>query len=167
MIRLDRRVMELRGTPAADVTLRMRDQIRLHSDYLGEGRSPADLGRTDSSMAHAWSATLGTSPGDQYGRPFRFHQEAQAANWEGAWERVSAPVLVVRGANDFLMSEEEHRRIVAIVNRKGVARGTFRTIPGLDHNFAVTRSMAESLQGKVGGSNLLAPDLFIAWMRGR
>jgi len=163
MVALDRRVMELQGTGATDIARWMPDHERLHRAYLIDRASPSELGARDPSLAAAWTRMLGTSPTDHYGRPFAFHQEAQGAAWGSAWERVHAPVLVVRGQYDWIMSAAEHQRIVDIVSARGV-HAEFVTVPRLDHNFDVASSDAAAFRGEVQGFDPAVVDVLFRWL---
>lgn len=165
LVSLDRRVMQLQGDSPEKIAQQMPHHERLHHDYLVLRRSPAALARLDTALARAWGRMIGTSPGDQYGRPFAFHQEAHAADWTEAWRAVRAPVLVVRGEHDWIMPEEEHRRIVELVASRG-GRARFITLPHLDHNFERTTSMGASLRGQTEPASLEVAEIFVRWLAG-
>ena len=56
------------------------------------------------------------SPDGQYGRPAAFYQQLQALNLGEVWQSVNAPVLVIRGTGDNIMSRADSEAIVQIVN---------------------------------------------------
>jgi len=166
LVSLDRRVMTLQGTPNAEIERVMPHYQRLHRAFLERGESPATLAASDTTLAAAWGRMLGTSATGLYGRSFLFHQEAQAADWAAAWTRVRAPVLVVRGEHDWIMSAAEHQRIVDIVSGHG-GTATLVTVPRLDHNFAIAASEAAALKGEAHGFDPAVIDVFIRWLDAR
>ena len=49
------------------------------------------------------------TPDGQYGRPAAFYQQLQALNLGEAWQKMNAPVLVIRGGADDIMSRADSR----------------------------------------------------------
>jgi pimeloyl-ACP methyl ester carboxylesterase len=166
MIALDRRVLELRGMRADSVHAAAGDHLLFHALSLVEGREPASVIAERPRLAAAWARMLGTDSTrrQQYGRAFRFHHEAQRSNWEGAWAALDIPVLVVRGEYDWIMWDDEHRRIADVANarRPGLAR--YVTHPGMDHHFLVHASLADAFRGRGGTFDGTVVDTFLSWL---
>lgn len=137
MILLDRRVLELRETDPDKVGARMRDHVRFHTMYLVEGRNPTDIFREDPGLRRTWEEMVGTGDRSHYGRPFRYHHQAAARNWERAWKDLELPVLVLRGQYDWMTSEAESRRIAEIIADYTKGTSTFVNVPETDHHFEV------------------------------
>ncbi len=167
LLALDRRVLAMRGVSTAEIERVMPDHERLHTAFLEQRSSPVALTARDSALAAAWSRMLGTSSAGLYGRPFLFHQEAQAAGWSAAWHRVRSPVLVVRGEHDWIMSAAEQQRIVDIVAARPGGQAQLVTVPRLDHNFAIVESDAAALRGETHGFDPSVIDVFIGWLSGQ
>ncbi len=66
----------------------------------------------------------------QYGRPAAFYQQLQALNLGELWQETTAPVLVVHGSADTIMSRADAE---AILMSTGSARGTYAEVTGMDH----------------------------------
>jgi pimeloyl-ACP methyl ester carboxylesterase len=169
MIALDRRVMELRGLRPDTVHALMSEHVRFHAAYLGQGRSPTQVA-TDWSGAHAvWRRMIGTDTLllHQYGRPARFHHEAQRHNWPGAWAAVSAPVLVIHGEYDWIMPEDEHLRITRSLSPETRSRATYVKVPRMGHNFMIYPSLEDSFRGRNGRFDAAVADTILSWLRAR
>ena len=169
MMALDRRVMELRGLPPDSVHALMSAHVRFHAAYLGEGRAPAQVA-TDWSGAHAvWRRMIGTDTllRHHYGRPVRFHHEAQRHNWPRAWAAVSAPVLVIHGEYDWIMPEDEHLRITRSLSPEVRRRATYVKVAGMGHDFMIYPSLEDSFGGRNGRFDPTVVDTILGWLRAR
>ena len=169
MIALDRRVMELRGVPADTVHALMPGHVRFHAAYLAEGRAPAQVAADWSGAHGVWRRMIGTDTllSHQYGRPARFHQEAQRHNWPGAWAAVRAPVLVIHGEYDWIMPEDEHRRIVRSLSPEMRSRATFVKVPRMGHDFMIYPSLEDSFRGRNGRFDAAVAETIVGWLRAR
>ena len=56
------------------------------------------------------------------------------------WTHVGVPVLGIYGTGDFVTAEDDHRRIVAIVNANHPGTATLHTIDGMDHHLGAAGS---------------------------
>lgn len=169
MVELDRRVLELRNEDPDSIGGRMGDHMLFHARYLAEGVHPARVAGERPALARAWARMLGTDPRyeRQYGRSVRFHQEAQRANWAGAWSSVRVPVLVVHGEFDWIMSPAEHRHLADLVNRANPGGARLVTVPATDHNFARVASARAAFQGGTHPFNPDAAEVILQWLRTR
>ncbi|HET7107017.1 MAG TPA: alpha/beta fold hydrolase [Candidatus Acidoferrum sp.] len=75
---------------------------------------------------------------DRYPVAAAYLQQVAAVNMAELWSRVSVPVLALYGTGDFVTSEEDHRRIVAIVNANHPGTAVLHTIDGMDHYLTTT-----------------------------
>jgi pimeloyl-ACP methyl ester carboxylesterase len=103
----------------------------------------------------------------QYGRPVRFHHEAQRWNWPEAWSRVRVPVLVIQGEYDWIMPEEEHRRITRSLSPAVRRRATYVNVPRMGHDFLLYPSPEEAFGGTNGRFDRAVSDTILGWLRGR
>jgi len=101
-----------------------------------------------------WKSLWYDTPDGQYGRPAAFYQQLQALNLGDAWQKVTAPVLVVRGTADNIMSDADARAIAENVNRVHPGMARYVEIAGGDHLLSVKGKLAEDV----------APTM-IKWMR--
>ena len=75
---------------------------------------------------------------DRYPVAAAYLQQVAAVNMAELWTHVGVPVLALYGTGDFVTSEEDHRRIVAIVNANHPGTAVLRTIDGMDHYLTTT-----------------------------
>ena len=104
--------------------------------YLIKGETPAQISETTAGIGEVWSRLVGASASSHYGRPYRFHHQAQRADWAAAWSRVRAPVLAMYGEYDWFESRDATSLIARIVNSRRPGRGTFVEIPRMNHHFS-------------------------------
>jgi dienelactone hydrolase len=132
----DRRAYELNGTPTAELATRLPQHLRFHLHYLIERQTPEQIAARDPTLGAIWSSMIGTAAGSHFGRPFAFHQQAQAQNWAAAWSQIDAPVLALLGEYDWFEEPRSAQWIAEIANARRAGHGQFVLLPGLDHNFA-------------------------------
>jgi pimeloyl-ACP methyl ester carboxylesterase len=162
--RLDRRVLSFRGMAPAEIERRMPLHDRLLTAYLDQGVAPPEIIRRAPELGPVWAEMLGTGPDHQYGRPFRFHQQAQHADWTAAWAAVRAPILIAYGDYDWLMAPEEHLRIAELVNAAAPGRAETVAVHGSDHHFELYPSVDAAFAGRGGSPNAAASDVFLRWL---
>lgn len=169
MISLDRRVMELRGVRPDSVHELVSEHVRFHAAYLGEGRTPGQIATEWGRARAVWRRMIGTDSvlQQQYGRPVRFHQEAQRYNWPRAWGTVSAPVLVIHGEYDWIMPEDEHLRIMRSLAPDMRSRARYAKIPRMGHDFMLYPTLEDSFRGRSGRFDPAIADMILEWLRAR
>jgi pimeloyl-ACP methyl ester carboxylesterase len=72
-----------------------------------------------------WKTLWYDEPDGQYGRPAAFYQQRQLLNRGDVWQNVDAPVLVIRGAADDIMSRADSEAIAQIVNQAHPGRARY------------------------------------------
>jgi pimeloyl-ACP methyl ester carboxylesterase len=134
----------------AQVSRELRLIQELLVEYLIRKQAPAEIASQRPHLKGAWELLGGLDRGLQYGRPAAFHQQAQAADWAGAWERCTVPVLALFGQYDWFEEAAGVTWIADLVNRvrPGLARA--EVIPGLDHHFSRFPSLAASVRDEGG-----------------
>jgi pimeloyl-ACP methyl ester carboxylesterase len=169
MLELDRRVLELRGLSADSVHALMPEHVRFQSAYLGERRTPSQIVADWSGGLAVWRRMIGTDTSllHHYGRPIRYHHEAQAHNWPRAWAAVRVPVLVLHGEHDWIMSEDESRRILASLSPETRRRSTYVNVPRMGHDFLIYPSLPDSFRGQNGRFDGAVSDRILAWLAAR
>ena len=88
-------------------------------------------------------------PDGQYGRPAAFYQQLQGLNLGQAWQDVSAPVLVIRGSADTVMSRADSKAIAQIVNQKRPQQARYIEVEGMTHGLTVNGNFHNPLVGLV------------------
>jgi pimeloyl-ACP methyl ester carboxylesterase len=142
MYDIERRRLVLSGNTPAEVNAAMRAYVGAHYEALVHGRN---------------------APKEQYGRTWRYFQQLQALDVEGAWAKVTAPTLIVWGEYDWIMGREESDRAAAILG----ARATYIVRPGMNHHFDVYPDARAAFAEKGGRFDAGAADEIVAWLRAR
>ncbi|HXW92925.1 MAG TPA: alpha/beta hydrolase [Terriglobales bacterium] len=73
----------------------------------------------------------------RYGRPAAFYQQLEAVNLGAVWQHVQAPVLVIRGTADTIMSRADSEAIAQMVNQVHPGQARYIEIDGMGHDFTV------------------------------
>lgn len=162
MLEFMRRDLEYRGTAAGDVASRMRGFEEFYAGYLLDRKLPGDVVKAKPHLASLWN----DEPARQYGRPAAFYHQLQSLNLAEAWSKVSVPTLVVWGEYDWIMSRDDHERIVALVNAntKGAAR--LMVVPGMTHFVSVHDTLKDAMAGKGGKFPEEVASEVLRWLRG-
>jgi pimeloyl-ACP methyl ester carboxylesterase len=127
-----KRLAEARKSPG-QINEAVKAFAEFYLEYLVRGRTPGEIVR----LRPEWKSLWYDAADGQYGRPAAFYQQLQAANLGRAWERVSAPVLVIRGSEDEYMSRADSEAIAESVNRLHPGRARYLEIEGMTHGFSV------------------------------
>ena len=91
----------------------MRLEARLYEANLLQRQRSIDV----FAMQAKWRAVpAGDDDEHLYGRPVAFYQQLQQLNLEREWSQVRVPVLAMHSEYDWIMSRDDHERIVALVN---------------------------------------------------
>ena len=139
MLEHERERLRSSGKPPAEVNEQLKLFAEFYDRYLIRGEKPGDIVNSDARFKKIWY----DAPDGQYGRPAAFYQQLQSLNLEREWSSVRAPVLVIRGGADIIMS---HHDAAAIAN---AAHGKLVTRPGMDHFLDVNGKFDDALAGIV------------------
>ena len=141
MLEEERVRLEHENKSAAEVNAAMRALTELYQLYLIGGLTPgAALARHPE-----WKPLWSDSPDGQDGRPAAFYQQLQKLNLGAVWQEVTAPVLVIRGEMDAIMSRADSEAIARIVNRVRPGNATYLEVPGMSHLLTVAGRFHEPL----------------------
>jgi uncharacterized protein len=161
-----RRQMLLGGDKPAEVHAELQKLAPVMTAFLHERLSPAQI----ATRTPALKATVDeTFQGDTYaGRALGFWHQVNDLNLAQAWSAVDAQVLVLWGANDFLVNGLDHELLTAHLNARKPGLAKLVRLPESDHAFLKTTSQADSFKhwGKPGKSfnpNVIAA--LDAWVR--
>lgn len=163
MLELERRRLELEGRSPAEINDALRGYSEFYSLYLNEKLTPAAVIRQKPRLAALWN----DQPAHQYGRPAAYFQQVQDLNVEGAWEKNSAPALVIYGEYDWIMSRADHELIVEIVNRQRSGNARLIVVPQAGHNLDVYESRQAAFRGQGGRPNDSIADEIINWLKSK
>jgi pimeloyl-ACP methyl ester carboxylesterase len=123
----------------------VRSTGRLYEAYLIEGQRPADILAHHPELRPVWA---GDDDNHLYGRPIAFYQQLQQLNLESAWAKVHVPTLALHGQYDWIMSREDHERIVALVSGNLPGGAQFVELPATGHTFEHYANMQAAFQFK-------------------
>ena len=136
MLDIERRRMIEAGNSPAEVNSSIKSFVEFYALYLIKGLTPGQVIAQHPEWKNLWY----DSPDGQYGRPATFYQQLQALNLGEVWQRVSAPVLVIRGSGDNIMSRADGEAIVQIVNQVQPGDAQFLQIEEMDHGCQIKGS---------------------------
>lgn len=164
-LKFERNALELGGAAPDQLAREMTLRLQFLDRYLIRNETPAQIAASDATVGAVWSRIVGTAADGQYGRPFAFHQQAQRADWAGAWSKVDAPALALYGEYDWFESDDATSLITRIVNAKTPGRGTFAQIPRMNHHFAQYANLTAAFAEKDGTVNPEpAVSVMLAWL---
>jgi pimeloyl-ACP methyl ester carboxylesterase len=161
MLELERRRLALAGRTPGEVNAALRGYADFYSLYLNGGATPGDVARKRPDLASLWYGL----PGHQYGRPAQYYHQVQALNVAEAWAAVDAPVLVVYGEYDWIMSRDDQELIVDSVNRRRPGSARLVVVPRMGHNIETFASMAKAFEDDSGEYTRAVIDAVLQWLR--
>ena len=133
MIDLERRRLLEAGRPPSEVNRSVKSFVEFYTLYLMKGMTPGQV----IAQHPEWKSLWYDSPDGQYGRPAAFYQQLQALNLGEVWEKVSAPVLVMRGTGDNIMSRNDAETIARMVNQEHPGNARYEQFDDVTHGFTV------------------------------
>lgn len=161
MLELERRRLKLSGKKPGEVTDAMKGYAEFYMDYLRQKMTPREILKTKPNLTPLWE----DDPEHQYGRPASFFHQLQDLNLSASWERVEAPVLVMHGEYDWIMSRDDHELIAEIVNSKQAGRAKFVELPKTDHLFMSFENMGKAFNGEGGRYNKSVTEQILTFLR--
>lgn len=131
MMELERRRLQLSGKSPGEITDSMKGFAEFYTDYLIRKMTPHEATEAKPKLASLWY----DRPEHQYGRPAKFYHQLQDLNLAAAWATVDAPVFVMWGEYDWIMSLGDHEMIVDLINSRHPGRARLARLPRTDHTF--------------------------------
>jgi pimeloyl-ACP methyl ester carboxylesterase len=141
MLEHERRRLTAAGKSPEEVNSAVKGFTDFYDLYLLKGLSPGEAIAQHTEWKNLW---YDASEG-QYGRPAAFYQQLQALNLGEVWQKVDAPVLVIRGSNDGIMSRADSEAIAQIVNQEHPGHARYLEIDGMAHDLTIQEKFAENL----------------------
>jgi len=126
---------------AAEINSSLKKFTEFYAAYLMHKMTPGEAIK----QHPEWAAIWYDEADGQYGRPAAFYQQLQNLNLGEAWSSVSAPVLVLHGSADTIMSHADSAAIADIVNRKRPGQAEYAEIPDADHLLSAHGKLAEQV----------------------
>lgn len=162
MLEIERRILHFKGHSESEIAKLMNNYyFPLYYGMLIKNQTYAEV--IDEYKALAKYNYH--SPEHMYGRPVSYYQQLQNFDLAGAWEKIKVPVRILRGSNDWIMSEFDNKMIVQVLARNGHTDFLLHEYPGLDHWNTIHESAKNSYDGKPGVWDPGTIDLIIGWAR--
>lgn len=139
----ERTRLQLTGKTYTEVNQTMKLFAEFYNDYLLSGKTPAEVTMAKPHLKDIWY----DKPASQFGRPSAYHHQVQQLNVPAAWEQIDAPVLVLYGEYDWIMSRQEHEYITQIVNSNHPGTAELKIITKMDHHFSIYKTPKEAFEG--------------------
>ena len=136
MLEIERRISFLSGDAPALTNQKMKQWSQFYNLYLHHKMTPQAILQKHPEYKDLWK----DQPLHQYGRPVSFYMEANEHNIPQYWENISAPVLVIYGEYDWIMSREDHLMIAEAMNKKETGLGTFIEVPKASHGLQLYKN---------------------------
>ncbi len=166
LVGFNRRHLELSGRPPQEIAAAVNRQISFLHEFLVARRSPAEIAAGDPARGAVWSEIRGSSGATLYGRPYRYHQQAQAKDWLGAVASARVPTLALYGEYDWFEELDDHELIVRQAGRSLPGRAKLVIVPGMDHHFSIYPSLEAAYRADGG---FVAPERpvmeIVDWLR--
>lgn len=140
MIELERRRLLYSGKTEIEINQLMPGFIEFHTSYLIYNKTPQQVALEKPHLASLWY----DDPQHQYGRPAQFYMQVQNFNFMDTWSNTEAPVLVVAGEYDWIMSLEDSHLLVNMINKQTAGRATLHIAKGMDHHWSVYTSRQDA-----------------------
>jgi len=132
MLENERVRLTTEGKSAAEVNDAIKAFAQFYDLYLIQGQTPGHILTQHPQGKNLWYH----APDGQYGRPAAFYQQLQELNLGQVWQDVDAPVLVIRGSKDTIMSRADGKEIV---NRVHPGKAHYVEVEGMTHGFNVEK----------------------------
>jgi len=141
MLELERRRLTDAGKSPAEVNSALKGFTDFYNLYLLRGLTPGEA----IAQHPEWKSLWYDVPDGQYGRPAAFYQQLQKLNLGETWQKVDAPVLVIRGSKDRIMSRADSEAIAQIVEQAHPGHARYEEIDGMAHDLTVQDKFADRL----------------------
>jgi pimeloyl-ACP methyl ester carboxylesterase len=142
MLELERvRLSNDRKKSADEINSSVKQFTDFYSLFLIHKMTPGEIVK----QHPEWAALWYDQPDSQYGRPAAFYQQLQDLNLGETWSAINAPVLVLHGTSDTIMSHADSIEIANTVNRTHPGNAQFTTIPEGDHLLSINGKLADSV----------------------
>jgi pimeloyl-ACP methyl ester carboxylesterase len=161
MLEVERRRLALSGSKPSEINQAARQFSNFYDLYLNQQKTPLQIITENPSLKSIWY----DQPEHQYGRPVKYFQQIQALNFEAAWQKVKVPVIAVYGEYDWLMSFNDHQKIIEIVNQSNnqeLAR--LVVMPKTGHLLSTFSSLQNSFSETDGKINTEPYNIFKTWL---
>lgn len=160
MLEIERRLQQMQGKSESEIVQLMNHYyIPLYYGMLVQKKTYGEVVSEYPALAdYNYHASA-----HMYGRPVAYYHQLQDFDLAGEWSKVTVPVRILRGTNDWIMSDEDNDLIVEVVKRSGNNDIELYRYEGLDHWNTIHPSPNNSFEGKPGKWQDDISDLTIRW----
>ena len=147
MLEIERRILAFNGNTPTQITDKINQgYIPLYYGMLIEKKTYAQV-ISEKPWLKAYNYH---SPAHMYGRPVTYYHQVQDFNFARGWEELKVPVRIIRGTNDWIMSDKDNDIIIDILESNNHKDHRLFRYPGLDHWNMVHKTPADSFHGNPG-----------------
>lgn len=162
MLEIERRIRQMSGDDESTIAKKMNEVfIPLYYGMLIEKKSFEEL-VTENPLFAEYNYH---SPKHMYGRPLSYYQQLQVFDLAKAWEEIQVPVKIMRGTNDWIMSDFDNEMIIDVLKRNGHKKHELFRYEGLDHWNTVHQSAKDSFEGKTGEWQDNISGIIVRWAK--
>lgn len=161
MIELERRRLQYTGYSQGEINEQIAKFIEFHTEYLVYKKTPEQISKEKPHLASLWY----DGPTHQYGRPANFYMQIQDFNFMKEWEATKAPVFIVAGEYDWIMSLEDSRLLTDMINQKTPGRATLHIAKQMDHHWSVYPTRQAAFDEANGNYAQETVTEMIAWIK--
>ena len=161
MIELERRRMALSGRSQAEASELMPGYVDFYRAYLHERQTPAAVIKKNPQLGSLWY----DAPAHQYGRPAAFYHHVADQNFFAAWASVTAPVLVVAGEHDWIMTLDDSHLLRDELNSIHPGQVSLIVGKGMDHHWTKYGSAKAAFEEKGGVYDEATVALMVDWIK--
>lgn len=147
------------GADSASLNQQAQSFMIAYYHLIVEGLTPAQAKAKYPEHVRAIDA-LAPDGASISGMPVAFWRQCMLINAPEAWQKVSAPTLVMWGASDFVAYREDHELIVRDLNRRKAGLAELAVIDRADHAFRDVADAAESQRRWGQGGHTLQKAVF-------
>ena len=147
MLEIQRRILQMSGDTESEIVEKMNTYyIPLYYNMLIKKKTYEEVVQAYPALTEY--NTHGKK--HMYGRPMVYYHQLQEYDLAGEWEKTTVPIRIMRGTNDWIMSEFDNHMIVDVLKRNGHEDFVLYEYPGLDHWNTIHASAKDSFKGKEG-----------------
>ena len=162
MLEIERRLRQMEGDNEAIVVRKMNEVfIPLYYEMLIKKRSYEEIINDYPAIAKEVYHPMN----HMYGRPLSYYQQLQDFDLASAWKNIKVPVRILRGENDWIMSDFDNTMIIDVLDKAGHKDHKLVRYPGLDHWNTIHESPENSYFGKPGEWDPKMLELVVNWAR--
>jgi pimeloyl-ACP methyl ester carboxylesterase len=157
----ERRRLMLAGLAPGEVNAQLVGFAELYTEFLLRKRTPGDIVSRLPHLAPIWY----DEPAHQYGRPARYYHQVQALNVLEAWSRISAPVLILHGEYDWIMTRADQDLVADAVNRNRPGAVRIVDLPRAGHDLDTYATLPDSFNDSSPIYDPLVEREVLTWLK--